>query len=118
MIAIRLNPCVIFCKAGLHFETDGIPVNRGAAIIRGGDSAIHFAEDWSYCGQNSPDAEDCISPALFYVISSLESPRERSAPSLRILIGMNQLGSVHPRFSRVVAAISRPISRLLLAAIR
>ena len=22
MIAIRLNPCVIFCKAGLRFETD------------------------------------------------------------------------------------------------
>jgi len=31
MIAIRLNPCIIFSKAGLHFGTDGIPLSRLAA---------------------------------------------------------------------------------------
>src|SRR6266566_9240447 len=31
MIAIRFNPWVIFCKAGLHFETDGISLSRLAA---------------------------------------------------------------------------------------
>jgi hypothetical protein len=31
MIAIRLNPCIIFSKAGLHLGTDGIPLSRLAA---------------------------------------------------------------------------------------
>jgi len=34
MLAIRLNPWVIFCKAGLHFEADGIPLSRLAAATR------------------------------------------------------------------------------------
>jgi hypothetical protein len=110
MIAIRLNPWVIFSKAGLHFETDGIPADHSRRRQRDpfcGRLVVLWAE---FAGRRG-----LYISWLFYVISSLESP---TAPFLPILIGMNQLGSVHPRFSRVVAAISRPISRLLLAAIR
>jgi hypothetical protein len=97
MIAIRLNPCVIFCKADLHFETDGIPLSRLAA-------AEVYEED--VCVRYHGFAGPILSTACF------------SAMDVRVLplrIVSRPVAALHQSESTYPAAVSA-ISRLTLNA--